>query len=99
MAEKRIARWVYDGFHGRANISVQVPADAKVNSRVEISARVARRLSKLVCGMTNCQCGEFVVEVEYLMAGWPRRYYVTLPEAPASRWHTPVVRGNYPSAG
>ncbi len=53
-------RFVYNGFHGLADIAIRVPARSKAGDVIQVSERTARRLDKLVCGMKDCMCGEWV---------------------------------------
>lgn len=60
---------IHNGFHGRNELRFR----AEVNSTgyAVVSARVADRLDKAVCGLSDCKCGEFVAYGD--MAGSPRR--------------------------
>lgn len=66
-------RITYNGFHGRRTITFRGKPDA--HGIVRVSRRVARRLNRAVCGISDCQCGEGVAEEET-----PQTYVVRLPE-------------------
>ena len=48
------------GFHGETTVRFRGKADA--NGLVEVSAGVARRLNKEVCGVRGCRCGESIAD-------------------------------------
>ena len=50
----------HTGFHGENTVRFRGKADA--NGLVEVSAGVARRLNKEVCGVGECRCGEAIAE-------------------------------------
>ena len=79
------ATWTHNGFHGRAMIRVRVPDGSVPGKTVTVSAGVARRLNRLVCGMSDCKCGEAVAGYD-MQSG---QHYVTIPDGGEHR-------GNYP---
>jgi len=88
----------HNGFHGRYTVRF-IPLSSihwgREGTLCEVSARTARRLNGIVCGMATCQCGEAVADDRYLppKPGWPfdsRRWAVMVP--PDGR----EIRGHYP---
>jgi len=55
----------YNGFHGRATITVRVPVDTRPGQTVTVSRAVARRVNAAVCGIAGCCCGEQVAHEQY----------------------------------
>jgi len=65
----------HNGYHGRTVLRIRGFHDG---DGVEVSAAVARRLNRAVCGMADCGCGE--------SAAWPldgtpqsETWYVDVP--------------------
>ncbi len=75
----RLARWFHSGFHGVIHLGLRVPADATVGDEVPVSRATAQRLTRALCGIKDCLCGESVAwgvgDERYTGADWR----VTLP--------------------
>lgn len=76
----------YNGFHGHCTFTVRVPNDAQPGDEIAISARVAKRINNLLCGISDCQCGEGIAEEYNTRTG---DAYFTLPL-------NGEIAGNYP---
>ena len=48
----------HNGFHGPTTVSFRGPLPSLLNRCVPVSARVARRLNRAVCGVRGCACSE-----------------------------------------
>lgn len=83
----KLVNWDHNGFHGHITICLRVPASASGGDEVEVSRATAKRLNNLVCGMSDCRCGESVAHEDYETG----RCMVRLPDGES-------VRGNYPQA-
>ena len=82
---------LYNGFHGRTLLRFRGVRNAI--GYVVVSSRVADRLDRDVCGMSDCRCGESASYGD--MAGSPRRRgdmgFVFVPGSGETR-------GNYPQS-
>ena len=64
----------HDGWHTYVGVAIRVPDTIKAGDMVPISARVARRINDVVCGVDGCECEEHIaIELDY------GRYAVEIP--------------------
>lgn len=70
----------HSGFHGRVSCRFRGEGMPGPCARVEVSARVAKRLNSAVCGMKDCKCGEYIAysETEQRSTGDVTRWYVSI---------------------
>ena len=60
----------HEGFHGLTTLRIRVPAGSEKGDAVRVSDRVANRLDRAVCGISECLCDK-VVTVSGLHLGYP----------------------------
>ena len=87
--------WIYNGFHGRTHIRLMVCDGAEAGSCIRLSAAVAHRINRQVCGFHDCPCGEAVVhgwDAPKDFPGASCAWIIELPEQGTEQ------RGQYPQA-
>ena len=89
MAASKMTRWAWthNGFHGRTRLAIRVPAGSRAGDEVHVSAAVATRLRREVCGSADCRCGEHIADE--IAEG---DYVLRLPAQGSEQ------RGNYPQS-
>jgi hypothetical protein len=78
----------HDGFHGVKVLRFR--GEVAQDGVVEVSARVAARLNRAVCGCAGCKCGERAARHYDRLGGTTDSWCLMLPES------GDTIRGNYP---
>lgn len=81
----------HNGFHGWNTVVVRVDPATAWDGEIEVSAGVARRINQIVCGLTDCRCGEHIAhEIA------PDRYAILVGDDWDEGTAEIDMRGNYP---
>jgi hypothetical protein len=80
----------HNGFHGFTSTALVI--DGKPGEQVQLSASQAKKLGRAACGMTDCKCGESILNGrEFFCDHTKDVFFITLPES----GNQISIKGNY----
>lgn len=82
----------HNGFHGYTSSTLVL--NGKPGEQIQLSSSQVRKLKRAACGMSDCKCGESLLDACYVPEPWKDSpaVFIDIPES----GNEIKIKGNYP---